>query len=284
MSKKDLSRTIIEGGRNSFNKFERRYSNKKERTAVKKYLHQVKHDPDLFDYEVCQERVPVRREFDDKLGPVVRWLESRIGMSWDDVYSEIRTKFDVRTIAGRHVVVDHMLGYVVKPNQISRWGYEIRDRSLYIDDEGFLRAGKFYHFSWRAIYGNPYKTVISNKVVGNWIGNRKVIDYGAKCFWAEAQEVSYSKCTEYSCPFSHREVKEYIREYTNIHNRYCFRLNCMRKEHEDKATIMREHYVRMCLRKAYYFAQTNEFSPEDYGIWNHLTANQKEAITYKPNK
>lgn len=55
--------------------------------------------------------------FRDKLAPAQRWLASQVGRPWDKVYSELRAQFDSRTIAGAHVVNDHMLGWVRRWNQ-----------------------------------------------------------------------------------------------------------------------------------------------------------------------
>ena len=49
--------------------------------------------------------------FSDHLGPLRRFLRSRVGQRWDDVYSDLCRRLDTRTLAGQHVL-SHLWDYV----------------------------------------------------------------------------------------------------------------------------------------------------------------------------
>jgi hypothetical protein len=134
MARRDLSRTVIEGGRYRHNKFERRSSHGINRACARAWIDEVRVDVDLDDARVGPAFHRVRREFYDKLAVPVRWLRSRCGRRWDDVFSELMARFDPRTVAGRHIVFDHML------TDIRRSGELDRGHSFEIDADGILRA------------------------------------------------------------------------------------------------------------------------------------------------
>ncbi|WP_427159151.1 hypothetical protein ACQFX9_24285 [Aliinostoc sp. HNIBRCY26] len=48
----------------------------------------------------------------DHLGPLRRFLRSKVGQPWNDVYSELCQKLDHKTMAGQHVI-GHLWDYVV---------------------------------------------------------------------------------------------------------------------------------------------------------------------------
>src|SRR5687768_8023465 len=112
MGTKNLARTIIEGGRDYNNSRARTRSTGRERAHVRDYLKAVMKDPEIWENSFIKPRKKVMKEFHDKLGAVKNWLYSFSGNCWDDVYSQIRKKFDTRTLAGNHIVFDHLLGYV----------------------------------------------------------------------------------------------------------------------------------------------------------------------------
>jgi hypothetical protein len=49
--------------------------------------------------------------FSDNLGPLRRWLRSKVGERWDDVYSELCQKLDITTLSGQHILT-HVWQYV----------------------------------------------------------------------------------------------------------------------------------------------------------------------------
>jgi hypothetical protein len=135
MARRDLSRTVIEGGRYRHNKYFRRASHGTGRAREREWLDAVEVDADIADERALRERPKVHRMFYDKLAVPKRWLRSRVGRPWNKVYSEMLTLFDPRTIAGQHIVYDHMIHFVRRP------GDDARDRSPFeVDAHGILRA------------------------------------------------------------------------------------------------------------------------------------------------
>lgn len=134
MSRKDLSRTVIEGGRYYHNCFFRRASHGIERATTRDWLNQVADDVDEADATAPPPIRPVRKMFHDKLAPARRWLLAQVGRPWNKVYSDLRARFDSRTIAGAHVVNDHMLTSVRYHHEP-----EAPRHDLFIDRHGILR-------------------------------------------------------------------------------------------------------------------------------------------------
>ena len=181
MSKKQLARTAIEGGRASYNQFERRHSTRKERQDARAFrgLARVMDGDDL---PAAPRRQPVHPSFSDKLSPVYRWLDRQVGRRWDDVYAEIRTRFDARTTAGRHILFCHMLRDVDRFGEISLgyWGFD-----LVVDDRGMLRSAEGYmgrgrHARRPSLYP---RRVVRDAAMHAWARERKVGLRGLVAFW-----------------------------------------------------------------------------------------------------
>ncbi|OCQ92445.1 hypothetical protein BCD67_07240 [Oscillatoriales cyanobacterium USR001] len=49
--------------------------------------------------------------FSDCLGPLYRWLRSKVGKHWDDVYREMSHLVDITTLSGQHIL-SHVWTYV----------------------------------------------------------------------------------------------------------------------------------------------------------------------------
>jgi hypothetical protein len=106
--------------------------------------------------EKLPEREGMRRRYDywgpilgDRLGPLERFLRSRLGKQWDKVYSEICSEADLRNLRGKHLrehvewEVDTWSERLAK--QDMRWP---RTSRFYVDKGGFLREDKSYR-RWR---------------------------------------------------------------------------------------------------------------------------------------
>lgn len=186
MSTKNLSRTAIEGGRVGRNTWERRDSHNSERASARDFCEKVKHDPDFADELFIKEKVHVRKEFDDKLGPMYRWLGRQVGKPWDEVRSNVTKTFDTRTTAGRHIVYDHLLQSVeVTPNV--RLSYRrIPDddnasyykHDFYVNDQGILCHRKYIPRKWKGKI-----PVWDTNQLANWLNGRVVGKVGNKYFW-----------------------------------------------------------------------------------------------------
>jgi hypothetical protein len=144
MATKDLARTVIEGGRSHRNCYVRRRSNAVQRHHERQTSARVARS-EMFDEHLYVPRRPVRRDFHDKLSPAKRWLERQVGRPWHKVRSELFSRFDIRTISGRHVVFDHVLLWVsvtVQPRAHA---------PFYVCTHGLLhrrgRVGRHFQFS-----------------------------------------------------------------------------------------------------------------------------------------
>jgi hypothetical protein len=135
VSTKNLARTVIEGGRRFYNSWERRHSHAEVR-AAERVVASLARDGDA-DELLWPEPKCVPRSFHDKLSAAERWLFSHVGRPWRLVRSEISAQFDVRTLAGQHIVFDHLLPR--RRDRDGTWhvdGY-VRFR---VDRHGILRA------------------------------------------------------------------------------------------------------------------------------------------------
>jgi hypothetical protein len=137
MSKKNLARTVIEGGRSHFNTFDRRCSHGEERARSRDVARALLCGGDPED-AIFEPRRSVDPWFYDKLGPAMRWLRSQVGRPWNKVRSELFARFDTRTTAGRHILFDHVLREVedARPLRPRRHG-------LWVSEQGVLRHAVF---------------------------------------------------------------------------------------------------------------------------------------------
>lgn len=189
MATKNLARTAIEGGRVGRNKWERRYSHTTERTSTREFCDKLKHDPDAADDDgfFIKKKDRVHKEFNDKLGPMYRWLGQQVGKPWDEVRSEVTKTFDTRTTAGRHIVNDHLLQSVeVTPNPrmdfYRRTGNDNTSYykfDFYVNDEGILCQRKYIPRRSRREKIPAWNT----NQLANWLGGRIVGKVGTKYFW-----------------------------------------------------------------------------------------------------
>ena len=185
MSTKNLSRTVIEGGRVRSNKWERRHSSRAERAKTREYLANIAKDPEFAEDETEPKRIKVYKEFDDKLGPVYRWLHSQVGKNWNEIKSEVFTTFDTRNLAGSHIVYEHLLSSVEEVPNVQRYKYRtppedpttsFYKNDFYVDENGLLQIKKY-------ISRKSRRQAIHTKVVTDWLAGRIVGKVGNKMYW-----------------------------------------------------------------------------------------------------
>ena len=189
MSTKNLARTIIEGGRNNSNKWDRRNSHAENRASLRNYMKEVTLDPERYDEYDIEPTQHVGKEFSDKLGPIYRWLHRQIGRPWDEVRADVAVQFDTRTTAGRHIVHDHMLKSVqVGPEPQYRYSSNpddpttsYSDNDYYVDDDGILQKKRYLgRKRYRAYEKTPD---FNTSQLANWLSGRCVGRVGDRFFW-----------------------------------------------------------------------------------------------------
>ena len=175
MSTKNLSRTVIEGGRCEHYKADVYARARQERAAAKRYLKAVRVDPECGEESAPPQRQPETPCFADKLNPIYRFLDSRVGDSWSEVRSELFSRFDTRTTPGRHVLFDHLLRDVCESGDPK--SPERRFARYFIDAEGRLAKEhrervSFGQTMWRG-----------GDVLAAWLGARKIGRMGERFAW-----------------------------------------------------------------------------------------------------
>lgn len=174
MSTKNLARTVIEGGRRYYNCWERRHSHAEARAAERAVAATVRtHDADDL---VWPEPKHVGRSFHDKLSPAERWLRSNVGRPWDLVRSEIFARFDTRTLAGQHIVFDHLLRR--RWDRDETWSVS-RDARFRVDRRGILRAEMPRRVRWHS--QAPYVPDLAEAT--RLANGRKVVRRGTRLYW-----------------------------------------------------------------------------------------------------
>lgn len=180
MSTKRLSRTVIEGGRYHYNKFERRLSHRKPRHVGRRLCAAIARDPELADESIFDRRQPIYRGFYDKLAPAERWLRSQTGQRWIDVEGEILSRFDVRSLAGRHIVFDHLLP---RPyDSLAGWRV-YRRGTFFVDEAGILRFRQK-----KRIRGG--RLLRCERCARRFAGDRLIGKRGDRTYWLEPTRMS----------------------------------------------------------------------------------------------
>jgi hypothetical protein len=173
MSTKDLSRTVIEGGRSHGNCHDRRDSHRGERRGVHQALDQIRDDHDA-DEILLAPRRQVSSSFYDKLAPAERWLRKQAGRPWDKVRGELFARFDTRTTAGRHIVFDHLLASVQVEALAPRWSRLI----MFVGRGGILRVVERAPRS-------PRMWPWTRPAWLDWLAGRRIATRGPVRFWLE---------------------------------------------------------------------------------------------------
>jgi hypothetical protein len=177
MSTKNLARSVIEGGRCGHNQCERDARMTSARAAKRAFLTRLENDPDIWDDDAAPERRSLTPCFADKLSPIYRFLDSKVGRPWSAVRSELFQKFDTRTTPGRHVLFDHLLRDVCENSDASAEAR--RYKSYAVDAEGRLvKITSSSSLGWRRKF-----TRTNYHPIAAWLEGRKVGRRGAKLYW-----------------------------------------------------------------------------------------------------
>jgi hypothetical protein len=189
VARKDLSRTVIEGGRTRGNKDRRRASHGVARARAREWLDGVRADNASADASAPRRPPRVYKQFDDKLGPAMRWLDAQVGRPWSKVFGELCARFDTRTVAGRHIVHDHMLGAVALDGS-----HEVRNGQqldYVVDRRGILRRSRWY----RRSYWQMRSELLA------WVGERVALKGFRGWWWYRLDHLE--RCEDWRCARPH---------------------------------------------------------------------------------
>lgn len=220
MSTKNLARTIIEGGRNGYNKSQRKHSHTQERALARAHVIDGMRLADGFDGLAIGKRPKVYKSFADKLGAPRRWLRSHVGRPWSVVRSEMFERFDPRTIAGQHILFDHMLREVRMPSD-NVWRHHRGE--LFVDAHGMLRMHtsrareRRIPWSWKCA-GSPCGAYGCEGVaaVTAFTAGRRIGGHGAALYWFTSTGMCKPRVHEQCCcprPHDGRVIHETHQHY-----------------------------------------------------------------------
>jgi hypothetical protein len=204
MGTKNLARTVIEGGRSHYNQYRRNHSHGQERAAAARFFAGILGGDDPDD-AVVEPRPRVRKQFSDKLGAAERWLRSQRGEQWDSIHSEIRRRFDTRTVAGQHIVFDHLLPRERAGRSVDRFGP--RRPRFFVDDEGRLQEKAYRRKRTK------YRTHFA--AVDAFAKGCRIIQRGDHLYWAERigdEWEVWIECEDRPCRWSWRCGYRHVRD------------------------------------------------------------------------
>lgn len=182
MATKNLARTVIEGGRTHHHKFERRRRTRRDRHRGRAVAALIARNPD--DEGVFLPRQTLMRWHFDRLSAAERWLGSFVGQPWNSVRAQIARNFDTRTVAGRHIVFDHLL-----PSVRGSGSTRAHTVQFEIDRGGVLRACRTV-WPYRAQRRDARRAARARADALLWLNGRRVGRRGAHLFWFESTGAS----------------------------------------------------------------------------------------------
>ncbi|MDZ8257945.1 hypothetical protein [Nostoc sp. ChiQUE01b] len=139
MSEHRLSEIVIERPRGG-----RRISLKKV-TGFKKQLYKITQDAiqDGLLNPYLIKPTNKSKYLSDHLGPLRRFLRSKVGQPWNDVYSQLCQRLDPSTMAGQHVI-DHVWDYVERHVEIIDGGFYSKPYQGYRTQLDVSHRDRFY--------------------------------------------------------------------------------------------------------------------------------------------
>ncbi len=163
--RKDMKRVIIEVVR-----FEDRGTTSRGSGVRSRERILVARDPEALPERLgtCRRLWGGTRSPSDRLGPLWRWLRRQVGRPWDNVWSEVCSTNDERTIDGWHLR-RHLSGWVRPHRQRPRG--QFYGAVYFVDRHGILRCDSDYRSnSWLStrsrspLVGDPDRIVVSQRL------------------------------------------------------------------------------------------------------------------------
>lgn len=239
MSKKKLSKTYLERGKDRSDSYFAKHSHSESRAKQRDLLVEIIKDPASSD-ELC---------FDDVVGsgmgsfkllsssntaPIDRWLESKVGQTWSDVRSEAVEKFGKSTSVPEFTAINYILS-------------KVNDTSSGFDANGYDASGPNY-FQGYYVESDILKKRIKTRrkksenisedhirSVENWLQGRMVGEKGGvlywivpssgewKASWTEEKQWSYHFSNKLGLYYYNYIISEY-RELSNVDMSYIDRI------------------------------------------------------------
>lgn len=156
---------------------------------------------------------PVPKWHYDRLSAAERWLAGRAGQCWREVEGLILRTFDTRSLAGRHVVFDHLLPPLWRVDREGRWRVH-RRFEFRVDDDGRLvaerlkRKGTSSHWRWRCRREALSEGHLSCRAI-RFVGDDRIGLRGHRAYWLHPTEqvsASIARCRAYlGRPIAYRQ-------------------------------------------------------------------------------
>ncbi|TND09531.1 MAG: hypothetical protein FD123_1122 [Bacteroidetes bacterium] len=109
------------------------------------------------------------KNFNDTLGPLVRYLRTQTGKNWNNVFSELSKKLDSNTVSGQHVI-DHLWGFVNLHVKVKS------KKEIYVINRRGWQAGRLYsQGKWPEFYVHPKTGILLEAPKGKWTINGPLI-------------------------------------------------------------------------------------------------------------
>lgn len=269
MSKKNLARTPLEGGRTNEDREWRRDWIETHRRMRHATNHKMTRDPsawDSIDLEIDRQGWRDSK-FKDKINAIERWIAKQVGRKWDDVYSEIKQRFDCRTTAGRHILYDHIIGYV----ELSLDSHRRSRAEFMVDEDGILVRGPWRR-NWHRRPAEPAIVKRTIDEVRAFCGDRKVRNIGTELFWMLPINPKWwtveHRVHHIDCPYKHKQEQRVTKRQSAVYRNRTY----------EYAYFVDYHFG------AQYYVQEARLNDRERAFWNSLSVRYKKHILFVKSK
>lgn len=226
MATKRLDRSVLEGGRTEEYRHNRRTMNRTLRRREKFMCRQMRdmaHDEELLDEIDVQPVLPAiqwhTNKFTDKLNPIYRFLDKHHGQPWDEVWSKLTKLFDVRGLAGYHVLIQHVWDEVM-PLENPNWRWR-----RWVDEHGTLIVERKLNKSSNklqkaSIEIAPWQRRSLARAKFERVARGRTYEYlNGRWFWMEKAKPFSEFCNDRECESHHTYRKQENGAIRRVHIR-----------------------------------------------------------------
>jgi hypothetical protein len=272
-----MSRTHRDGGFGSgWEQFERKRSTKKERARKRAFCYKAKYDEETTMEEAIENREPMWcKGWTGYWRPMRRWLASRAGQPWNQVYSELIAKIKTFSSTQDEKSIRRSIVNLVEITPDPRFGdqeyYYRCCYPFYVDDEGILQIKK--------TKPKQAKTPKCNlPELANWLNGRVVGRVGNKLYWflpvtKNKKHGQYSFSDKWVCQWGYGSSSYYSCAYYGL--RYLYLVKEYIFDNEGKIFRTKEKW-----KEAYGMItrQHRKFTPEEEAYWNKIPKFYQDKI------